>query len=678
MTEKRLITAEDVYNMVSVEDPRVSPDGAWIAFVRVKPDRMENGYNRTIWLCSTQGDEPYQLTRGGKESSPRWSPDGKMLGFIAVRDGKPQVYALPVIAPGGEARALTSMSNGVAGFNWSPDGARIAFLSAINADEREKEDRGEIDEPPRDKLEAKHRSERREDEEKHRLDPYPVWRIPYRAGTSFLGDRFAQVYVAPIAEGLKPEDARPRRLTHAQANHDIPVWSPDGAYIYTARQVDVNQDEPYRHSALYRVRVEDGASEQLTDEAHTSFVADVSPDGRWLAFVRFPQERMAEKLTRLTVIPTVGGTPRDLNLTLDQSVLSAAWTADSRSLIFNGQWRGNCPIHRVDVESGQVTTLLAQTMKITTVDAGPDGGVAFAASTPETLTELYWLPAGSSEPVRLTNFNQMFLDEVIVQPTHEMVFASPGGEIQGWYILPSGYQEGEKYPLALNIHGGPHIMWGPGEASMFHEWQFHAARGYVVFYCNPRGADGYGQQFIEALHAAWGEVAYEDIMAGVDALIAKGFIDTDRMAITGGSYGGYMTGWIIGHTDRFHAAVSQRGVYNLLSFFGTSDIPSFIPGEFDVNPWENHELLWFHSPLAYAHKIKTPLLIIHSENDYRVPIEQGEQMFAYVRRSGGTVQMVRFPREGHELSRTGEPQHRIERLTRMIEWFDKYCMPEKA
>jgi dipeptidyl aminopeptidase/acylaminoacyl peptidase len=218
-------------------------------------------------------------------------------------------------------------------------------------------------------------------------------------------------------------------------------------------------------------------------------------------------------------------------------------------------------------------------------------------------------------------------------------------------------------------------MWGPSERSMWHEWQFHSARGYAVFYCNPRGADGYGEAFQEALHASWGDVAFGDLMAGLNALLELGFVDTNRMAVTGGSYGGYMTAWIVGHTERFAAAVSQRGVYNLLSFYGTSDVPSLISDEFGVLPWDDAAFLWQQSPIAYAHNIRTPLLIFHSENDFRVPVSDGEQLFAYVRKSGGTVQMVRFPREGHELSRSGEPEHRVARLSRMVEWFDRYCLP---
>ncbi len=663
-TEKRPIQVDDLYKINSVEDPQISPDGQWVAFVRVTLDRLENSYKRNIWLWPTGGGDPRQLTRGGKDSRPRWSPDSKTLAFVSGRDERPQVYLLPVAAPGGEARALTSMQNGATGHSWSSDGTQIAFLASSTAEERAKADSGEEDKPPQDKLEGKHRKERREEDEKNRLDPYPMWRVPYRVGTSFLDERYAQVYVVAVDD----EESKPRRLTDVDANHTPPEWSPDGNMLYTTRQIDPTADEPFVGSGVFRISVKSGENEQLTAPEYAAFSPLPSPDGQWLAYVRSPREGQGalEAISRLAVMPTAGGETRDLNLDLDRSVVDFVWSGGD-SLVFIATDQGNGPVYRVPAGGGAVETIFEGRFEAEALDSAANG-TAYTASTPLSPVELYW----RGEPV--TQFNREWLDEVIVQETHEMWFTSPSGErIQGWYILPVGYEEGQKYPLALNIHGGPRAMWGPSTASMFHEWQLHAASGYAVFYCNPRGADGYGEGFRRALHAAWGDVAFEDIMAGVDAVLEKGFIDESRMAVTGGSYGGYMTAWIVGHTDRFATAVSQRGVYNLVSFYGTSDVPILISNDFSVEPWEDHELLWKHSPLAYAQNIKTPLLLIHSENDYRVPIEQAEQLFAYVRRSGGTVKMLRYPRDGHELSRSGEPAHRVSRLTKMVEWFDQYC-----
>lgn len=672
------IKADDLYKINTIEDPQVSPDGQWIAYVRVTIDKLENGYKRIIWLSATHDDSaPYQLTRSGKDTQPRWSPDGKTLAFTSARNDKPQIHLLTLESPGGEARALTAMPNGANSPEWSPDGTRIAFLAPMNADDRAKEDSGEKEDPPKDKLEGKHRQERREADEKKRTDPYRVWRIPYRVGTSFLTDHYAQIYTIPVAEALEDDEKKPRRLTDIDLHHDAPKWSPDGEYLYTSRADDPLADMTFTRNMLYRIRVSDGETESLTDNTHACFAPIPSPDGKWLAFIRIPTtgDGALEAITRLTVMDAKGKVT-DLNLTLDRDPMSMCWTADSRALIFNAGDYGDAPLYRVIVPDGTVETIHAGRFKSMGFDVASDGGIAFVASTPTNPGELHWLPADAVQSVLKTDFNQKWLDKVTVQETHEMRFMSPSGqEIQGWYILPAGYEDGVKYPLAVNIHGGPRVMWGPSESSMFHEWQLHAASGYVVFYCNPRGGDGYGEAFRRELHAAWGDVAFEDIMAGIDALLEKGFVDEARMAVTGGSYGGYMTGWIVGHTDRFAAAVSQRGVYNLISFYGTSDVPELITYDYSTEPWDDPDLLWKHSPLAYAQNVTTPLLIIHSENDYRVPIEQGEQFFAFIRRKGGTVKMLRYPRDGHELSRSGEPEHRISRLTEMVKWFDKYCKP---
>ena len=665
---KRPITAEDLNNIHYVQEPQISPNGEYVAFVKVTPDPKEKGYQRNIWIYPMAGGDAYQLTRGGKDSQPRWSPDGAQLAFVSKRGDKPQIYVLPTDGIGGEARALTKQPNGAHSPDWSPDGTQLAFLSPTRAKERSKEDtNNEV--APTDKLDEKHRKERQAEDEKNYWDPRPVWRIPYRRGTSYVDERYNQVYIIPIDEALEGDDAKPRRLTHIDADHAPPRWSADGKKLFTSRTFDPKSDEPWRTNNINVIDVETTECDRWIDDKYNVFSPTPSPDGKWIACARYVIGK-SDFPMRLLVMSVDGSETRIVNERLDREAFDWAWSTDSKLAFVLGT-EGTAIPYLYDPETDSSKKLHDGLYDIEQLDIGKNNQIAMSVSTPKNPQELYVINENGFQEV--TTFNHKWLSEVIVQDVNELRFQSPHGDIQGWYLHPVGYKEGKKYPLALNIHGGPHATWGFSTKTMWHEWQFHAARGYAVFYCNPHGSGGYGKDFMHKLHAAWGPVAMDDIMAGVSAFLELGIADENQMAITGGSYGGYMTAWIIGHTDRFKVAVSQRGVYNITSFYGTADIPVFMSNEFGATPWEDHKLYWDNSPLKYATNIKTPLLLIHAENDFRVPIEQAEQLFAWVRRATDTpIHMLRYPREGHELSRSGEPDHRISRLNEMVDWFDKY------
>ncbi len=665
--DKRPISAEDLNKIHTVQEPQISPDGRFVAFVKVRPDQLEKTYKRNIWLLPLPDGDAFQLTRGGTDSGPRWSPDGRQLAFVSSRVDQPQIYLLPTAAPGGEARPLTSMENGAHSPEWSPDGARIAFLSPLRQDERAAEDAGVKKPPePKDKLESKQRKERKAEDELNSWDPRPMWRIPYRQGVSYVDERYDQIYVLDTAESA---EAKPRRLTDLNASYSQPRWSLDGSAIYTSRTTAPEGDEPWRAMNIFRIQAETGAEEALTAGSYTAYGPTPSPDGKWIAYRR-GHIGVTDLPERLVLMSADGAETRVINADLDREVIDLAWSPDSE-LLLSIEGEGNILPWLYQPESAELAQLHDGIFEIEQIAAGANGLAALTLSTPRNPQELYLLSNGGLREA--TTFNHDWLAEVFVQDVHELRYESPQGPVQGWYLLPLDYEAGKRYPLAVNIHGGPHAAWGFSTKTMWHEWQFHAARGYAVFYCNPHGSGGYGEAFMRKLHAAWGPVAMDDIMAGVDAFLELGIADGNRMAITGGSYGGYMTAWIIAHTDRFKAAVSQRGVYNIASFYGTSDVPLLMSNEFDAEPWERHDVYWDNSPLKYAANIKTPLLLIHSENDFRVPIEQAEQLFAWVRRATDTPNhMLRYPREGHELSRSGEPGHRISRLTEMIEWFDRY------
>jgi len=654
MSEQRIITPEDLKHLKSLSQLAVSPDSAYVAYVRADVDLPNNATLRNIWLAPLDGGTPIQLTRGGKDSNPVWSPDGKHLAFVSARGGKPQVYLLPLHFPSGEARQVTNAANGATAPVFSPDGAMLAYLSPMNAAERaaENDESGEkLEQKPDDK----------------RFDPRIVRRIPYRVGTNYVGDRFQQIYVMPVEES---SETKARRLTDIDEDYQQPRWSHDGKTLYTSRAQDPAADEPWRQSGLYAIDVASGAETPLVMEGFTCFAPLPSPDGQWLAFGRAPLELLSMSINRIAAMNLESGEIRDLNVALDRGFSLAAWAGET--LIFSAQNNGGCSIYSVSPRGGEPTPLVQGDLKAEQFDVTTAGRVVFAASSPTHPHELFVTESGGGWR-QLTQLHADFLAEVQVVPFHYFTFsAEDGPQIDGWYLLPPDHQDGQAHPLLLNIHGGPHVMWGAADDNMWLEMQSYAAMGYTVFFCNPRGSGGYGEAFQKVLRGQWGALAMADIMAGVDALIARGLVDESRMFVTGGSYGGYMTVWIAAHTDRFKAAVSVRGVYNLLSFFATSDIPSFVRDELGYLPLDNPQFLWEVSPLAHAHRIKTPMLIMHSENDFRVPISEGEQLFGYLRRAGVETEFVRYPREGHELTRAGEPEHRIDHIKRVTDWFSKY------
>ncbi len=662
--DKRLIAPTDLYHLAAVEDPRISPDGAWIAFVRRTRREHDNATVRAIWLVRPDGSGLRQFTSGVKpDTSPRWSPDGRWLAFVSTRrDDKPQIYLIP--ADGGEAQPLTWMPNGATDPAWSLDGRQIAFLSRLRPDEMQAEDGSESLPPARPEDLPKPD----EEADKARIDPRVITRLPYRVGTSYWDGRFSQVYVVAV----EPDEAglrRPRRLTRDQRDYEAPRWSADGLALFSAASRRPDHDMPSMFYAVVRIALEDGALAELTGAGLTCHAVDPSPDGRWLAFLAQPDELPMNRDGTLAVLPVEGGDVRHLTDALDRGPEEFRWLRDSSGLVFSVPDRGAVPICRVLLDRKGVEFAGHSRACVTGLDAGPDGLLAAAVFTEDGQFDLY---AGGKQ---LTTFNRAFLETVRVAPFEALHYTAPDGTpIDGWLLYPADYEPGRRYPLAVNIHGGPQGMWGATEPTMWLEWQHHAASGYAVFFCNPRGSDGYGEAFIRANHPDWGDGPQSDVLAGVDLLVARGIADPDRLVLTGGSYGGYLTAWIVGHDHRFKAAVAQRGVYHLQAFHGTTDIPWFMTSNLGAEPWDDPDLFWLYSPLAYAQDITTPLLILHSEQDYRVPISEGEQLFAVMKRVGkAPVELVRYPREGHELSRAGEPKHIIDRLERIVAWWDTYC-----
>jgi len=702
--DRTSITVDDLYQLDWLEEPRCSPDGELIAYVRVSVDRTANRYRRAIWLARSAERSPRRFTAGLKnDTTPRWSPDGRRLAFVSDRDGETaQIYLIDL--GGGEARQLTSMPNGASDPAWSPDGTRVAFLSPANEAERSAEDQDQTPPTLDDEWDQQQAAARRKHDEAQRFDPRVLTRLPYRSGASFFDDRRFHVYVVDVPEDDNAEPPTPRRLTEGDLHYAAPTWMPDGHSLLTTATRDPEADSLFAYYDLLRVPVPAegrGTPQRLTEEGFSYYDPEPSPDGSLIALRRMPDDRPLAAGARIAVLNAEGGELRDLTADADLNVEYFHWMPDGRGVFFTAGWRGDQTVYAVMLEDGdkraatsdqrqamsrqtnrsspvsglQSAVLRASGRLIAEFDVAPNGNIAFIAGAAGNPCELFIHRPDGSE-TQLTTINRKLLEQRQVVPIEELIYtAADGREVQGWLLYPPGFDSAQQYPLTVHIHGGPHVMWGPGFRTMWHEWQATAARGYVVFFCNPRGSEGYGELWRDGIHANWGIADAPDIMAGVDAAIARGGIDPARIGVTGGSYGGYMTAWLIGHTNRFACAVAARGVYNLLSHHSTSDAHELIEFEFDGFPWELHDKLWQHSPLVHAHKITTPLRILHSEQDYRVPISEAEQLFAILRRRKQVVEFIRYPRESHELTRSGEPRHRADHMERTLEWFDRYCKP---
>ncbi|MCL4505934.1 MAG: S9 family peptidase [Chloroflexi bacterium] len=683
------INADQSLDIVYIDDVRVSPDGTRAAFVRLSSDRSANENVCAIWIKDlVAADIPAQpFTTGRKDSSPRWSENNRYLGFLSNRNGEAAVYALPL--SGGEAQCVATHQNSVSAFDWAPDGSRIAFVAPVRADERVREDEerlkagkveasGETAVPgaAKDSWDKKRDKEQREHDEAQTIDPRIVREFPYRTGTDFLNDRWSNLYVIDVPVSFAAENkAKAIRLTDADTNFSLPSWSRDGsALLSTMARRPEHTDIEYWYDLVKITVPTDSAKTAVETLIATSFSHShplVSPDGCWVAMGRTNQDKPEFRNHTLVIQPTQGGDVVDLTGALDRSVDQYVWSRDSRHLYFTLLKDGRVNLWRVSVLNGEIEQLTDSVQEITSFDVDDAGRIVFAAGTPQDPSALY-LRELDGRIAMLYQPNAAFLSAHAVCPVDEVSYTSGDFMIQGWIIMPPDFDSTRKYPLALEIHGGPSAMWSASTRSMWHEWQTLAQYGYVVFFCNPRGSGGYGEKFLGANCGDWGDGPMHDILRGVDMVVARGYINADKMVVTGGSYGGYLTAWIVGRDQRFKAAVAQRGVYNLISMRGVTDIPYFNDRETGATPWEDVSRMWEMSPIALAPHVQTPLLLEHSEQDYRVPISQAEELYLALRSFKKTVELVRWPREGHELSRSGEPKHRVERIKRIVDWFDKY------
>lgn len=665
---KRPIKPEDLHRIVYLGDPQISPDGSRILFAHKKIND-KNAYVSNLFTVDLEGGVK-QWTQGESGAgSGRWSPDGSRIAFIGGRDKpKQQLYMIP--ADGGEALKLTSFPEGSFGeYRWSPDGKWIAAL--FREKHRDWTDKA-----------AKKRAEKGLSTPPRVIDD--IW---YRLDGDgyFLGQRHA-LYL------IDAESGKAQLLTKVGplgvASFD---WSPDSKSLAVCH---TDRKRPMAETPNDQIWIVDlkGKSEKLKGlpEGEKTSVR-WSPDGKWLAYAGDvdPSDPWGVRNVKLYVVPVEGGEPTCLTQKQDYCISVATlgdskeaapetvveWTPDSKGIYVQIGWHGESHLGYVDRAKGGVQVLTKGPRVISVGNLSADGSrIACITGDAVKLNEVAVLGAKGGEPKVLTKFNADFLSDVhVAKPEEVWVDSTDGVKVQAWVMKPAGFKAQKKYPAVLEIHGGPHAQYGLG---FFHEFQCLAAEGYVVVFSNPRGSKGYGEKFCGAIRGDWGNKDWDDIQAVTKWMKGQDFIDSGRMGVIGGSYGGYMTNWVIGHTNDFKAAVTDRCVSNFVSMAGNSDFPFNKNGYFGGFAWGNLqqiEPLWRQSPIAYFEKVKTPTLIIHSEGDLRCNVEQGEQVFTALQQEGVPSRFVRYPVSTfHGMSRNGPPDLRIHRLHEILNWWKKH------
>ena len=668
------VEAADYRDIVQVAEPRLSPDGERVAFVRTVPDDDES-YEATVYVVPVGGDEARPFTVAeGVDAEPRFSPSGDRLAFVSTRgadDDRPQLWVMPT--DGGEARQVTDVAGGVSSIAWSPDGDRLVFAQRTTPAEREEGLDLALDRGP----EA-------EEYEREQPDPRVIDRLVYRTGTRYFDGSRSHLYVVDLGDDAvrrltrggedeaAPEGADPAPVpSDGRRDFVEPEWG-DASTLYYAVCREPEPDDTSRFD-VEALDLESGAVETVVETSGWGVALAATPDGR-VAYPYTPEDRPTLRLTELRVHDRETGETHEPTAGLDRTVdllAGLAWDPAHEQLYFATPDEGTVALRRVARDGDDVETVVRQG-HLTGFSVGTDA-VAYVQSEWDHRGDVFVATRGGGEVNRLTRVNADYLEDRAVREPEEVRYESVEGvEIQGWVLTPPDLDADATYPLAVEVHGGPHAMWTTS-GTMWHEFQTLAARGYVVFWCNPRGSTGYGEAFGAAIECDWGAVTGADVMAGVERVADRDYVDADDVHLTGGSFGGFMTGWLVGQTDRFASAVAQRGVYDQLGFYGSTDMAfKLVESDYDATPTEEPTLLWEHSPVAQADRVTTPTLVLHADRDFRVPVNNAEFFHRLLHKHGVDTRLVRYPREGHELSRSGEPGHVVDRLERLVRWFDGY------
>ena len=656
---KPVLKPADIFDLQWAADPQISPDGRGIAYVRMSFDIKTDRPRGMIWLVGADGKHARPLPNSAPSRSPRWSPDGTRLAYLAAAaDGSTQLFVY--WAESGATAAISNFNESPSGLAWSPDGGRLAFTMPVAAERKPL--KVELPEAPKNAKWAD--------------PPKLIDRMVFRVdGEGYLPNVFSQLFV------INADGGAARQLTRGDFDHEgTPAFSADGKSVLITANRRADADYEPLDSEIYRVDLSDDSIHALTDRRGPDHHPVASPDGRHIAYLGFDDKRLGYQATQLYVMDSDGSHSHSLTPTLDRDAASPHWTGDSRQLIFQYDDHGTGKIASIDL-SGKMHVLAGDLGGADITRPYTGGSFSIAANGGANARFVYTraaslapaaLATGTSQKdiATLTALSEPLLKERTLGAVEEISFDSSVDHrrIQGWIVKPPLFDPAKKYPALLEIHGGPFASYGPSFAA---EIQLYAAAGYVVLYLNPRGSTSYGEEFADLIHHDYPDNDFGDLMSGVDALIGRGYVDPQRLFVTGGSGGGVLTAWIVGHTDRFRAAVVVKPVINWTSFVLTADLTNYFTRYwFDGFPWDDVQAYWKRSPLAYVGNVHTPTMLMTGEVDYRTPSSEAEQFYQALKLRKIDTALVRVPNASHDIS--ARPSLLIGKVAYVLAWLKSH------
>lgn len=652
---ERLFTARDLFSLEVATDPQISADGRWVAYVRSSADIMTDRFRPTIWLIDTRTGQQRPLAAGtGAHSQPRWSPNGDRIAYISSAEGgAAQLFVRWMES--GEAVRITGLPTSPSSITWSPDGRQIAYSMFVP-------DEGMKLGTPQQRPEGAQWAE-----------PLQVISaLQYRAdGQGYLRPGYNQIFLVPADGGA------PRQLSYGAFHHGGAVsWAPDGRTLFLSTNRSSDWEREPANSEVFALDIASNQLTALTDRAGPDGSPTVSPDGNRIAYVGYDDRRLGYHNSILYLMDRDGSNRRALTESLDRSVDSPSWAADGRSIYISYDDQGTTKVARVGLD-GSIRTL-AEGLTAAALDrpytggdfsVARDGSLAITSGTPTRPADIVLVRGGNR--TQLTRLNAETLDNKAMGSVRRIAVTSSndGRAVESWITLPPNHVEGQRHPLILEIHGGPFSAYGPHFAT---DNQLYAAAGYAVLSVNPRGSTSYGAEFANLIHHAYPGNDYDDLISAVDTAISQGFVDPERLFVTGGSGGGVLTAWIIGKTNRFRAAATQKPVIDWTSFALTADNPAVYSRYwFGQYPWENQEAFWARSPLSLVGNVRTPTLVVVGSDDYRTPVSEAEQYYTALQLLGVPTALVKVPGAGHG-SLAARPSQSGAKAAAILAWFERY------